>query len=47
VPADWVGRAIATIHRKEKPTYDCYHLSAGRASLTGREIATALQFFPR
>jgi nucleoside-diphosphate-sugar epimerase len=42
VPADYVGRAIASIHAKDAPKFDCYHLSAGSASLSARAIATAL-----
>ncbi len=42
VNADWVGRAIATLHVKEKPDHEIYHLSAGIESRTALEIATAL-----
>jgi nucleoside-diphosphate-sugar epimerase len=42
VPADYVGRAISTIHMKEKPKYDTYHLSAGTSSLSYKEIVQAL-----
>lgn len=41
VNADWVGRAIARIHT-EPVKYDIYHLSAGRASKSAKEIASAL-----
>ncbi|HLG21075.1 MAG TPA: SDR family oxidoreductase, partial [Bdellovibrionota bacterium] len=43
VPADYVGKAIVTIHQKEKPKYDIYHLSSGTASLTYRQIVDALR----
>ena len=42
VNTDWVGRAIATIHQKPEPTWDCYHLSGGTASNTTGEIARAI-----
>lgn len=42
VNADYVGRAIATIHTKAKPKYDIYHLSSGTHSRTAKEIADAL-----
>jgi len=42
VNADWVGRAIATIHMKPKPAFDTYHLASGTASKTATEIAEAL-----
>ncbi len=42
VNADWVGRAIATVHMKDAPKYDCYHLSAGTRSLSAETIAGAL-----
>ncbi len=38
VNADFVGRAIATLHMKETPEHDIYHLSAG----TGAERAGAI-----
>jgi len=44
VNADWVGRAIATVHMKEKPQFDCYHLSAGVNSLPAEAIARELAF---
>jgi hypothetical protein len=42
VNADFVGRAIAAIHVKPSPAYDTYHLSAGEASKTAREVGEAL-----
>ncbi|AKF06333.1 SDR family oxidoreductase [Sandaracinus amylolyticus] len=42
VNADYVGRAIADIHVKESPRYDCYHLSSGRASKRAAEIDAVL-----
>jgi len=42
VNADYVGRAIATIHLKPQPRWDTYHLSSGQASRSARAIADAL-----
>jgi thioester reductase-like protein len=42
VPADYVGKAIVTIHQKETPGYPRYHLSAGTGSQTYRELTDAL-----
>ena len=42
VPAHFVSRAVVEIHQKEKPRYDSYNLSSGRASLTYGEILDAL-----
>jgi thioester reductase-like protein len=42
VPADYVGNAIVTIHQKAEPAFGIYHLSAGTAAQTYREITTAL-----
>ena len=42
VPADYVGKAIVTIHQKEKPSYLRYHLSSGTGSQTYRELTDAL-----
>lgn len=42
VNADWVGRAIATIHMKPQPAHEIYHLAAGTSSKTAGEIAGAL-----
>jgi thioester reductase-like protein len=42
VPADYVGRAIVTIHQKDQPSHGIYHLSAGEGSQTYQEITEAL-----
>jgi thioester reductase-like protein len=42
VNVDFVADAIATLHQKEQPQYDIYHLSSGTASQTFREITNAL-----
>jgi thioester reductase-like protein len=42
VPANYVGKAIVTIHQKENPAHDIYHLSAGTGSQTYRELTDAL-----
>ncbi len=42
VPADYVGEAIVTLHQKERPAHEIYHLSAGTASQTFRELTDAL-----
>jgi len=42
VPANYVAKAIVTIHQKEKPSYRCYHLSSGTGSQTYRELTDAL-----
>ncbi len=42
VNVDFVADAIATLHQKEQPKYDTYHLSSGIASQTFRELTTAL-----
>src|SRR5215472_5781380 len=42
VPANYVGRAIVTIHQKEQPAHGIYHLSAGTGALTYRENTDAL-----
>lgn len=42
VPADWVGRAIATLHLDPKPKHSIYHLSAGHRACTARQIAASL-----
>lgn len=43
VPADWVGRAISTVHMKPDPAHHTYHLAAGRRSPTARDIGRALE----
>jgi thioester reductase-like protein len=42
VNVDFVAEAIATLHQKEHPEYDTYHLSSGIGSQTFREITKAL-----
>jgi thioester reductase-like protein len=42
VPANYVGKAIVTIHQKPEPAHGIYHLSSGIGSQTYREITTAL-----
>jgi thioester reductase-like protein len=42
VPVDYVADAIVTLHRKERPEHDIYHLSAGTDSETYRTITRAL-----
>ena len=42
VPANYVGKAIVTIHQKDHPRYPRYHLSSGTSSQTYRELTDAL-----
>ena len=42
VNVDFVADAIATLHQKEKTSYDIYHLSSGNRSQTFRELTAAL-----
>ncbi|MBS1853475.1 MAG: SDR family oxidoreductase [Acidobacteria bacterium] len=42
VNVDFVADAVATLHQKEKPLHDTYHLSSGIGSQTFRELTTAL-----
>jgi len=42
VPADYVAKAIVTIHQRESATHAAYHLSSGTGSETYREITDAL-----
>ncbi len=42
VNVDFVAEAISTLHQKERPQYDTYHLSSGVGSQTFREITQAL-----
>jgi len=42
VPADYVGKAIVTIHQKNSPVYPRYHLSSGTGSQTYRALTDAL-----
>ena len=42
VPVDYVADAIATLHQKEKPAHEIYHLSSGTDSETFVELTSAL-----
>ena len=42
VNVDFVAHAIATLHQKEQPEHDTYHLSSGTASQAFRELTAAL-----
>src|ERR1700758_3304874 len=42
VPANYVAKAIVTIHQKEHPAHGIYHLSAGLGSQTYHEITDTL-----
>jgi len=42
VNVDFVADAIATLHLKDQPQYDTYHLSSGSASQTFRQLTGAL-----
>ena len=42
VNVDFVAEAIATLHQKERPEHDTYHLSSGIGSQTFRDITRAL-----
>ncbi len=42
VNVDFVAEAIATLHQKERPEHDTYHLSSGIGSQTFRQITSAL-----
>ena len=42
VNVDFVADAIATLHQKEQPKYDAYHLSSGNSSETFRKLTSAL-----
>jgi thioester reductase-like protein len=42
VPADYVGKAVVTIHQKEQPAHGIYHLSAGTGSQTYKELTDSL-----
>jgi len=42
VNVDFVADAIATLHQKDRPEHDTYHLSSGIGSQTFREITKAL-----
>ena len=42
VNVDFVAEAIATLHQKDQPKFDTYHLSSGIASQTFRDLTNAL-----
>ena len=42
VPANYVGKAIVSIHQKEAPAHGIYHLSSGAGSQTFRELTNTL-----
>ncbi len=42
VPVDYVAEAIVTLHLKERPAHEIYHLSSGTRSQTFRELTGAL-----
>ncbi len=42
VPVDYVADAIATLHMKEKPEHEIYHLSSGTGSETFQQLTEAL-----
>jgi thioester reductase-like protein len=42
VNVDFVADAIATLHQKDQPRYDTYHLSSGTDSQTFRQLTSAL-----
>jgi thioester reductase-like protein len=42
VPANYVGKAIVTIHQKDEPAHGIYHLSSGTGSQTYQELTDAL-----
>ena len=42
VNVDFVAHAIATLHQKQNPQYDTYHVSSGTDSQTFRELTDAL-----
>jgi thioester reductase-like protein len=42
VPADYVGKAIVTIHQKEPAAHGIYHLSSGTGSQTYMELTEAI-----
>ncbi len=43
VPANYVGKAIYTIHMKPKPKYDAYSLSSGTMSLSYQQVTDSLE----
>ncbi len=42
VPVDFVADTVATLHQKEKPDYEIYHLSSGTGSETFSQLTDAL-----
>ena len=42
VNVDFVADAIATLHQKDNPQYDTYHLSSGKDSQTFRQLTASL-----
>jgi len=42
VPVDYVANAISTLHQKEKPAHEIYHLSSGADSETYLQLTRAL-----
>jgi len=42
VPANYVGKAVVTIHQKEPPAHGIFHLSSGTGSQTYQELTDAL-----
>ena len=42
VPVDFVADAVATLHQKEKPLHDIYHLSSGTGAETFVQLTDAL-----
>jgi thioester reductase-like protein len=42
VPANYVSKAIVTIHQKDEPAHGIYHLSSGTGSQTYQELTDAL-----
>jgi thioester reductase-like protein len=42
VPVDYVAKAIAALHQKDKPAHDAYHLSSGTGSESCKQITNAL-----
>ncbi len=42
VPVDYVAAAVATLHQKERPAHEIYHLSSGTRSETFAQVTDAL-----
>lgn len=42
VNVDFVAESVVTLHQKEKPLHEIYHLSSGEGSQTFHELTTAL-----